>query len=104
MGRPQASSVTSFWLGPAAYPGVECVQAVELGGGELEVEHVEVLGDPFGPHRLGDRGAPFLQALARHALGDDFLHLFGLFRTHSGYPLRQRNIRRTGITCTLSHK
>ena len=46
----------------------------------------------------------FLQALARHALGDDFLHLFGLFRAHSGCPLRQRNIRHTGITCTLPHK
>jgi hypothetical protein len=46
----------------------------------------------------------FLQALARHALGDDFLHFFGFFRAHSGCPLRQRNIRHTGIICTLSHK
>ena len=27
-----------------------------------------------------------------------------LFRAHSECPLRQRNIRHTGITCTLSHK
>ena len=37
-------------LRAAAHAGVECVQAFELGSGELEVEHVEVLGDPFGPH------------------------------------------------------
>ena len=46
----------------------------------------------------------FLQTLARHALSDDFLHLLGLFCAHSGCPLRQRNIRHTGITCTLSHR
>jgi len=46
----------------------------------------------------------FLQALARHALGDDCLHLFGLFRAHSECPLRQRNPRHTGITCPRSHR
>jgi hypothetical protein len=54
-------------------------------------------GFPSGEHH-------FLQALARHSPGDDFLHLFGLFSAHSECPLRQRNIRHTGITCTLSHK
>ena len=37
-------------LGAAAHTGVEHVQVFELGGGELEVEHVEGLGYPFGPH------------------------------------------------------
>ena len=46
----------------------------------------------------------FLQALARHSLGDDCLHLFGLFRAHSECPLRQRNPRHTGITCPRSHR
>jgi hypothetical protein len=46
----------------------------------------------------------FLQALARHALGDDCLHLFGLFRAHSECPLRQRNTRHTGITCPRLHR
>jgi hypothetical protein len=44
----------------AAHAGVERVQGFGLGGGELEVEYVEVLGDPFGPCRLRDRGAAFL--------------------------------------------
>jgi carbonic anhydrase/acetyltransferase-like protein (isoleucine patch superfamily) len=41
---------------------------VSSAGGELEVEHVEVLGDPFGPYRLRDRGAAFLQVPADHHL------------------------------------
>jgi hypothetical protein len=41
-----------FGLGAAAYAGVELVQGRELVGAEFEVEHVEVLGDPLGPHRL----------------------------------------------------
>ncbi len=58
---------------------------------------------PFGRGLLSGEHH-FLQALARHSLGDDFLHLLGLFSAHSECPLRQRNIRHTGITCTLSHK
>jgi hypothetical protein len=45
----------------------------------------------------------FLQALTHHALGDDSPDLFGLFRAHLECPLRQRNPRHTGITCTCSH-
>ena len=37
--------------------------------GELEVEHVEVLRDAFWPHRLGERGASFLQMPAQHHIG-----------------------------------
>jgi hypothetical protein len=37
-------------LRAAAHAGVERVQGFELGVGELEVGHAEVLGDPFGPH------------------------------------------------------
>ena len=39
----------------AAASGVERVQGLHLAGGELEVEYVEVLGNPLGPHRLRDR-------------------------------------------------
>ena len=58
------------------------------------------------PFRRGFLGGEhhFLQALTRHALGDDCLHLFGLFGAHSECPLRQCNSRHTGITCTLSHR
>jgi hypothetical protein len=45
-------------LRAAAHAGVERVQGFELGGGELEVEHVEVLCDPFGPYRLRDPERP----------------------------------------------
>ena len=58
------------------------------------------------PFRRGflSGGHHVLQALTCHAPGDDCLHLFGLFCAHSECPLRQRNIRHTGITCTLSHR
>jgi hypothetical protein len=42
-------------LRSAAHAGVEYVQAFELGGGELEVEHVEVLGDPWLRDAIGNR-------------------------------------------------
>src|ERR1700742_1807289 len=56
-------------LGAAAYAGVERVEGFEFAGGELEVEDGEVLGDPLGPHRLGDGAAAFLQVPADHDLG-----------------------------------
>src|SRR5208283_2464150 len=46
----------------------------------------------------------FLQALTRHALSDDCLHLFGLFRAHSECPFRQRNTRHTGISRPRLHR
>src|SRR5439155_25811078 len=42
-------------LGAAALAGVEAVYRGQLLGGEFEVEHVEVLGDPRRLGRLRDR-------------------------------------------------
>src|SRR5436190_22686191 len=56
-------------LRAAAATGVEAVDGGHLVGGELEVEDVEVLGDPCGLGRLRDHRAAMLQAPAQHDLG-----------------------------------
>jgi hypothetical protein len=45
-----------------------------------------------------------IQAVARHALSDDFPHLLDLFRAHSECPSRQRNTCHTGISSPCSHR
>ena len=56
-------------IGPAAHSEVERVDALQLVGGQLGVEHIEVLGDALGLHRLGDDAAVLLEVPAQHDLG-----------------------------------
>jgi hypothetical protein len=51
---------------------VECVDGGEFFGGEFEVEDVEVLGDAFGPDRLGDGGSALLDVPASITWAADF--------------------------------
>ena len=53
-----------FGLGPATAAGVQSVDRGHLVGGELEVEDVDVLGDPLGADRFRDDGPPVLEAPA----------------------------------------
>src|SRR4051794_26447278 len=55
-------------LGAAAPPGVERVDRGELVASQLEVEDVDVLGDPPGLGRLRNDGATLLQMPAQHHL------------------------------------
>ena len=51
---PEALQCDQLRLGPTALAGVECVDRREFMGGEFEVEHVDVLGDPLRLGRLRD--------------------------------------------------
>src|SRR4051812_48641408 len=53
-------------LRPATHAGLERVDRGDLLACELEVEHVEVLGNAFGLDRLRDRRPAFLQVPAKH--------------------------------------
>ena len=53
--------------------GTEGVDHSELAGGEVEVEHIDVLGDPLRVGRLRDNRAALLQVLAQHDLGRSLL-------------------------------
>jgi hypothetical protein len=57
--------------GPPRWP-VEGVDGRELFGGEVEVEYVDVFGDPLRFGRLGDHRAALLQVPAQHHLGRGF--------------------------------
>src|ERR1700733_15102039 len=56
-------------LGTAAATGVQAVDRGHLVGGQLEVEHVDVLGDAAGLGGLGNDRAAVLQTPAQHHLG-----------------------------------
>src|SRR4029079_18086309 len=56
-------------LGSAAHTGVESIDGREIPVRELEVEHVDVLGDAVWCRGLGDSGASLLQVPAQHHLG-----------------------------------
>lgn len=56
-------------MGAGATVALEAVDRGQLVVGELEPEHVEVLSDASGRHRLGDHDASLLQVPTQHDLG-----------------------------------
>jgi hypothetical protein len=50
MGLPKVLQGDVPGFGAAAHAGVEGVQDLEFLSRELEVEHIEVLGDPLRPY------------------------------------------------------
>src|SRR5215207_7487920 len=66
--RPKFATVIISGSGPPRRAGVQSVDRSELLGGELEVEHVDVFGDPVRLGRLRDHRAALLQVPAQHDL------------------------------------
>jgi hypothetical protein len=95
IGMPKASRVMSAGSGPPRLPVSSASDRRQLVSGELEVEHVEVLGDAVSLGRLRDGRATLLQVPAEH----DLRRALGV---RLGDPEDDPVLERAGVRATLA--